>query len=460
MKLFNDASFEEELEDLAEKGYAQVAVREFIYVRVAFDFAEDGAAMATDKVVIDSCWGSRSANPDNMNTAYMMIKNGCSADPLGVIIRKNSAGEYASWKFQMYKWVEVAQHEQFIYIHCRAWICTDCKKPEANHACLGDITKFRRRRSAKLFQNREVSSDRARIFSVGPIYPRDGSVPLLSDVKSDDPAAKGDIQGMPIGEEEEEDNFIMAVIVGSVSGFCALFLLIVAIVFVKKYRDKPFQIFTKPAEEEEDEKNVEQGFVFELRTSTDPVIPRVNLDQFLGRDDEPREQRERKTERRSHHGSRMSLNKDDRGGRRRRDRSESRDRKGRSRSESRTREGGRSGSKDRGKDRDRSRSRERSSRHGSREKLHSSSRDLRKSRDNIRGSKSDLRERRSGSRDDLTSGSSKMRKSGSRMSLNDRLPTLDERLSSEAEKVIQFFRICCFLLNKKATLFRTGQKNC
>ena len=45
-------SFEEELEDLAEKVYAQVAVREFIYVRVAFDFAEDGAAMATDKVTV------------------------------------------------------------------------------------------------------------------------------------------------------------------------------------------------------------------------------------------------------------------------------------------------------------------------------------------------------------------------------------------------------------------------
>ena len=52
MKLFNDASFEEELEDLAEKGYAQVAVREFIYVRVAFDFDKDGAAMETDKVTV------------------------------------------------------------------------------------------------------------------------------------------------------------------------------------------------------------------------------------------------------------------------------------------------------------------------------------------------------------------------------------------------------------------------
>ena len=50
MKLFNTAKFEEELEDLAEKGYAQVAVREFIYVRVAFDFAENEAAMETDKV--------------------------------------------------------------------------------------------------------------------------------------------------------------------------------------------------------------------------------------------------------------------------------------------------------------------------------------------------------------------------------------------------------------------------
>ena len=53
MKLYNDAAFEEELEDLAEKGYAQVAVREFIYVRLAFDLAESEAAMETDKVRVN-----------------------------------------------------------------------------------------------------------------------------------------------------------------------------------------------------------------------------------------------------------------------------------------------------------------------------------------------------------------------------------------------------------------------
>jgi len=52
-------------------------------------------------------------------------------------------------QFQMFKWKNVAQHEQFIYLHCRAWICTDCTKPETNHACLGDITTFRRRRSTR-----------------------------------------------------------------------------------------------------------------------------------------------------------------------------------------------------------------------------------------------------------------------------------------------------------------------
>ena len=45
--------------------------------------------------------------------------------------------------------------------------------------------------------------------------------------------------------EDEEDNFVMAVIIGSVSGFCGLFLLIVLIIFVKKYKEKPFNFCTK-----------------------------------------------------------------------------------------------------------------------------------------------------------------------------------------------------------------------
>ena len=134
--------------------------------------------------------------------------------------------------------------------------------------------------------------------------------------------------------EEKEDNFVMTVIIGSVSGFCALFLLIVLVVFVRKYREKPFEFCVKPKAEEEDKEKIEQGFVFELRSSTDPVIPRLNLDPFRGRNDDIKEKPEQRLERRSHHGSKLSL-RDDRG-RRRRDRSESRDRK-RSRSESRRR---------------------------------------------------------------------------------------------------------------------------
>jgi hypothetical protein len=74
-----------------------------------------------------------------------MIENGCNADPGGVIIKQNGADENSQWKFQMFKWQNVAQHEQYIYLHCKAWICTDCTKPEPNHACLGDITVFKER---------------------------------------------------------------------------------------------------------------------------------------------------------------------------------------------------------------------------------------------------------------------------------------------------------------------------
>ena len=77
-----------------------------------------------------------------------------------------------------------------------------------------------------------------------------------------------------ITPEEEEDNFVMAVIIGSVAGFCGLFLLIVLVIFIKKYRERPFNFCTEIKEQEDDEKKIEQGFVFELRSSTDPVIPR------------------------------------------------------------------------------------------------------------------------------------------------------------------------------------------
>ena len=83
----------------------------------------------------------------------MIFKSGS-----GVMIRQNGASANAHWKFQMFKWKNVAQHEQFIYLHCRAWICTDCIKPESNHACLGDITAFRKRkrRAVSLYQDRQV----------------------------------------------------------------------------------------------------------------------------------------------------------------------------------------------------------------------------------------------------------------------------------------------------------------
>ena len=37
-------------------------------------------------------------------------------------MRRNGFGPSSEWKFQMFKWKNVAQHEQFIYLHCQGMI--------------------------------------------------------------------------------------------------------------------------------------------------------------------------------------------------------------------------------------------------------------------------------------------------------------------------------------------------
>ena len=37
-------------------------------------------------------------------------------------MRRNGYGPSSEWKFQMFKWKNVAQHEQFIYLHCQGMI--------------------------------------------------------------------------------------------------------------------------------------------------------------------------------------------------------------------------------------------------------------------------------------------------------------------------------------------------
>ena len=83
MELFSSKQYTDEITELKERGYAQVGVGQFIYIQVGFILEENDAAEKTDKVVIERCWGSRSANPENMKTAHVMIERGCTADPLG-----------------------------------------------------------------------------------------------------------------------------------------------------------------------------------------------------------------------------------------------------------------------------------------------------------------------------------------------------------------------------------------
>ena len=332
MSLFETNDYSKPFTGFEEEGYVHVKVGEFIYVQIGFEVAdEEEEKTITDTVVVEQCYGSRSSNPDNIKSIYSFIESGCVSDN-SVIIRKNGNGPRAEFLFQMYKWKAVAQHEQFIYLHCRAWVCAGCQRPELTHSCYGDITAFKkkRRRRVALWNDETIPSPSAKVFSVGPIYPKDHK-PLLND------RPKGPLQSVlkPISEvvenltpEQEEDNIVQAIIIGSVSGFCGLFLLIVLVVFIRKYKERPFNFCAEiKTEEEEDEKKVEQGFVFELRSSTDPVIPRLNIEQFRPRHDdikeEIKESNKPKTDRKDFHGSKMSIDRsqrDDRG-RRNRDRS-------------------------------------------------------------------------------------------------------------------------------------------
>ena len=64
---------------------------------------EEETTIGSDSVVISTCWGSRSANPNNKKTSQLFIQNGCTADR-SVIIRRNGYGAASDWKYQMFKW--------------------------------------------------------------------------------------------------------------------------------------------------------------------------------------------------------------------------------------------------------------------------------------------------------------------------------------------------------------------
>lgn len=84
MKLFQSKEYIEEVTGFQEKGFTQVGVGEFIYVQVGFVMEENDAAMPNDKVVIERCWGSRSSNANNMNTAH--VRNNPASVPINRVI--------------------------------------------------------------------------------------------------------------------------------------------------------------------------------------------------------------------------------------------------------------------------------------------------------------------------------------------------------------------------------------
>ena len=70
--------------------------------RIGYDEEE---TVGSDSVVIESCWGSRSANPNNQKTSVSFMQNGCkNPDEKSVIIKRNGFGAAVDWKYQMFKW--------------------------------------------------------------------------------------------------------------------------------------------------------------------------------------------------------------------------------------------------------------------------------------------------------------------------------------------------------------------
>ena len=53
------------------KGYIQIGVGEFIYIRLGYESEKEPAD--TDAVVISDCWGSRSAIPTNKEQVNLFI---------------------------------------------------------------------------------------------------------------------------------------------------------------------------------------------------------------------------------------------------------------------------------------------------------------------------------------------------------------------------------------------------
>ena len=273
------------------------------------------------------------------------VKDRCIGGDRTVIIRKNGQGSYSEFKFQMFKWKNTVN--QYLYLHCNVAICNNkesnnqCSGQSENYMCHGDITQFNRKSSRKGIgssllpvntqQNRngrkkrdtedvgyEIFNRSTReipagiideryitVHSFGPIIPWDTSViaPTLDRTKEEQKLL--DMLNHGIDPSNPPGKIAAKVVIGIVSVFSLISLVVLTSVVWKKFiKTRRWEEFMAPVQESKNE--IEQGFVFVLRSSTDPVIPKDERQEEQNNNDSDNggghKKHKKKKKRRDKHG--------------------------------------------------------------------------------------------------------------------------------------------------------------
>ena len=230
------------------------------------------------------------------------IQDRCVGEDKTVIIKRNGHGGVSEFKFQMFKWKNTIN--QYVYLHCAVAICNNietenqCSGQSLNYMCHGDITKFkvsskpagpvlgsarpmgkkkrRKKRESDVYENIPsgvIDSRYITIHSFGPIIPWDTSViaPTLDRTKEEQKLI--DLLNHGIDPENPPEKQAARIVIGIVAAFSCVSLLILGSVFYKKFiKTRRWEEFMTPIQQDKNE--IQQGFVFVLRSSTDPVLPK------------------------------------------------------------------------------------------------------------------------------------------------------------------------------------------
>lgn len=245
---------------------------------------------------------------ENDKFTLKFLKNRCVGDDKTVIIKRNGESSLSEFKFQMFKWKNTIN--QYVYIHCQLALCNQketnnkCSGLSENYNCHGDITLFKKQSNGRAKINGMGSTARAMagskkrkkrslteiplpeaidnrwvtVHSFGPIIPWDTSViaPTLDRTKEEQKLIN--LLNHGIDPNNPSEKVAAKIVVGVVACFSLISLVVLSSVFYKKFiKTRRWEELLTPVQQGKNE--IEQGFVFVLRSSTDPVLPKEERDK-------------------------------------------------------------------------------------------------------------------------------------------------------------------------------------